>query len=578
MHDDTSYPMTNGPDGPATAGPVLVWEKPGPGGWAWDGGHSPRPATPIFQELLPAVTADGFKDFTTRYGAAISHLDTRFVNGYAYATVRIANVPEKDGPAPPAALLKVITRVDPRWRRLERNAKTALADQIWRADLATWEARTRPAEHELLASLQATDVEGMDDAALRAHFVATIAAAHRVLRTHFSLIGSYALPIGQFLMLLDQHGISAADGAAALGGAASGTTLPSRALEGIAAALPSGSTPASLDEIRTISPEAERALDAYLDEYGWRIVGGLDLDQPCQIELPDAILESLDALRLGSDRADSARTSTDDATSRIRDRIPAHLQPEFDTLLTEARRVYGTRDDHAGLGLWAAGLVRRALLTAGAHLAGDGRIPSASDIFFLDIAEVEAALSTTAASTIDFASRAKHKAAATAARPPATLGSASAPPPDGTLPPTIERVSAAIRAVAMLMGRPEDALGLAGLGIGSATYRGRARVAVDALEAMTLVEPGDVLVTAMTTPAFNASLAIVGGLITSEGGPFSHAAIIAREFGIPAVIGAPDAMDAIGDGDVIEVDPLAGTVTIVAPAGRTVTREDAPTA
>ena len=59
-------------------------------------------------------------------------------------------------------------------------------------------------------------------------------------------------------------------------------------------------------------------------------------------------------------------------------------------------------------------------------------------------------------------------------------------------------------------------------------------------------------------------LTLVGGLVTAEGGPMSHAAVLSRELSIPAVVGAPDAMRAIADGDRIEVDPVAGRVRVVA--------------
>jgi pyruvate,water dikinase len=70
-------------------------------------------------------------------------------------------------------------------------------------------------------------------------------------------------------------------------------------------------------------------------------------------------------------------------------------------------------------------------------------------------------------------------------------------------------------------------------------------------------------VTPFTAPTYNAVLAMAGGLVTEEGGLLCHAAVIARELGLPAVIGAQDAMSAIPDGATIEVDPLAGEVRLV---------------
>ena len=88
-----------------------------------------------------------------------------------------------------------------------------------------------------------------------------------------------------------------------------------------------------------------------------------------------------------------------------------------------------------------------------------------------------------------------------------------------------------------------DAEPLHGTGIGAETVTGRACVAVDPSEAILRFEPGDIMVTAGTCPAWNAILAHAGGVITEEGGPLSHAAVIARELGLPAIIGCAHALD-----------------------------------
>ena len=93
-------------------------------------------------------------------------------------------------------------------------------------------------------------------------------------------------------------------------------------------------------------------------------------------------------------------------------------------------------------------------------------------------------------------------------------------------------------------------------------WAGRACVARDADEAFDKLEPGDILVTRATSPAYNMVLTLVGGLVTADGGPMSHAAVLSRELNIPAVVGAPDAMNAIEDGATITVDPAAGVVTL----------------
>jgi pyruvate,water dikinase len=107
--------------------------------------------------------------------------------------------------------------------------------------------------------------------------------------------------------------------------------------------------------------------------------------------------------------------------------------------------------------------------------------------------------------------------------------------------------------------RPER---LMGAGIGTSAYRGRARIAASSEDAIENMEPGDVLVVRVTSPAFNAVLSIAGAVVTTEGGPLSHAAVLARELGIPAVVGAAGALD-LADGATVEVDPRVGSVRVV---------------
>jgi rifampicin phosphotransferase len=93
--------------------------------------------------------------------------------------------------------------------------------------------------------------------------------------------------------------------------------------------------------------------------------------------------------------------------------------------------------------------------------------------------------------------------------------------------------------------------------------RGVARLATDPEEALDALKPGDVLVVAGTTPAYNLVLSIAGAVVTADGGPMSHAAVIARELGIPAVIGARGALTEIPNGALVEVDPVAGRVRVL---------------
>ena len=109
-----------------------------------------------------------------------------------------------------------------------------------------------------------------------------------------------------------------------------------------------------------------------------------------------------------------------------------------------------------------------------------------------------------------------------------------------------------------------------GVGIGTTPYTGRALVVDDPGAAMHLVEPGDVVITRVTSPSWNVVLAYAGAVVTGTGGLLSHAAVIARELDIAAVIGDPTAMSRFVTGDVITVDPVRSTVArAVDPGGTT---------
>jgi phosphoenolpyruvate synthase/pyruvate phosphate dikinase len=76
------------------------------------------------------------------------------------------------------------------------------------------------------------------------------------------------------------------------------------------------------------------------------------------------------------------------------------------------------------------------------------------------------------------------------------------------------------------------------------------------------MQPGDVLVASITTPAWTSLFAMASGVVTDVGGPLSHSSIVAREYGIPAVLGTAVATRRIRSGQLIKVDGDAGTVTL----------------
>ena len=102
-----------------------------------------------------------------------------------------------------------------------------------------------------------------------------------------------------------------------------------------------------------------------------------------------------------------------------------------------------------------------------------------------------------------------------------------------------------------------------GIGIGNTTYSGRACVVRDLMLTFDQLQPGDVLVAPITGPSVNSLLPLIGALVVEEGGALCHAAIVAREYGLAAVIGAHQATTRIPHGAQVEVDPAHGTVRLL---------------
>jgi phosphohistidine swiveling domain-containing protein len=150
--------------------------------------------------------------------------------------------------------------------------------------------------------------------------------------------------------------------------------------------------------------------------------------------------------------------------------------------------------------------------------------------------------------------------------PPFLTAMPAPPPPAEILPPAGRRTMRAIGAVLsnLFAVSEEDNTEtvLRGLSVNEGTYEGTARLVDDAAD-FGRIQQGDVLVTRNTSPYFNVVLPLLGAIVTDRGGQLSHAAIVAREYGIPGVVGTRDATTTIPDGARIRVDGTTGEVHVL---------------
>jgi pyruvate,water dikinase len=548
----------------------LTWEAPGPGSWNLDRSHVNRPATPINQHIQTVCTAVGMRAGMLELGAPLDTLDFRFVNGLVYSRVRPLIRPDKPAAKlPPLPLLKLATRLHPEMRRRRAIAERILVDRPWRTVLAQWQAPGGLREQYERANLAIQDVDlgALSDEALVAHAHRTVEHAMRMWEAHFRLHVHDLGPIGLLLYGAAGWGIAPADVIPLLEGASPSTSEAERVLrrirDGVDAA---GVHPTSIEEVRAVSPAVAADLDSFLRLRGRLVVSRYDIDGLTLAEAPDVLLSTIMSARDDSHRAAQAAEALVARTEAVRQRVPEADRAQFDQYLTEARAAMDLRDDNGPHTLeWPLGLVRLALLEVGRRLVATGRAHSADHALELSLDEVSAAMRGTGPTADELAARQHWRQTVDVDDAPRRLGPPEPVPPLDALPPALARIAGMVQMVIAEAGLDGEVktTGLAGVGVGQASYRGTARLAGSPEEALNQMEPGDVLVVPCTTPAFNMVLTLAGAIVTAEGGALSHAAVLARELGIPAVVGAPGALHDIPDGATVEVDPVAGVVRLV---------------
>jgi rifampicin phosphotransferase len=498
-----------------------------------DARHFPRPICGYSQHRRKELFEGQGRGFAA-FGIGLGDMDVAIVNGWQFG---------QRAPAPPDVAAE-----------REPIAAATITGRRWREIGEHWFAVERPEIEAAVAAVAAVDPGALDAPSVLEHLLDARRVQQRAADLHFEHIAVFAV-IGELLIACREWGIRPEDAVALLKGASPASAESVASLRPVVDALVrSGVRPASLDDVRGAGPEASAALDEHLQRFGFRLVGGFDVCDVTLHEVPDAVLATIIAALDSPDPA-----ATDDTVSSVRAAVPANERDRFDDLVREARYCYGIRDDDVAPLMTARGLVRRALLATADHVATIER----SHVFEANIDELAALLTGDGGpSAADLAERAALRQRQAQADAPPFLGPPPGPPDLSHLPPTVRRLTDGFLAYGQLMFVANTG-SMQGFGVGSGVVRGRARVVHRAEEALASLEPGDVLVTTMTTPAFNGVLPLAGALVTEAGGLLSHAAIISRELGVPAVIGVPGVMSTIRDGDEVEVDTTSGAVRVV---------------
>jgi pyruvate,water dikinase len=554
------------------------FQPPGPGVWELEVTHMTRPLSRWFTDVFPAAAVAGFKATTARYGLLLDYMDFAVINRFMYLCPRGVGAPKGAKGPPPRLIFQLLTKVHPAVRRRIRDVREVFATKRWRADVARWDSEWRPAIERENRELQDVELGPLSDAQLRAHLNRCTDAVRRAITLHHTLNGTCMLPLGDFLAhVREWTGLQPADALPLFRGASRVSQGAAPELDALALAIAAdagaamllaGSDPRTLlDALQARTDDAGRAARAYVAAAGVRVATGNDVADLTLADMPELLVANIRA-------AIASRSRSEDEGSRheaaIRDRVPARHHARFDDLLGEARLTYRIRDERGYLNdAWSTGIARRAILAAGARLAAKGRLLDAEHAVELTPSELDSMLGgDSGPGAEETAAHASFRAAHTTQdAPPLLGGTPGGPPPADWLPPDAARAQ---RAIDIVLGemfaareRQKSKTTINGFAASSGSIVGVARLVRDPRD-MARVVHGDVLITQATAPSYNALLPLLAGIVTDRGGTLSHAAVVAREYGIPAVVGCGNATELIRDGDRVRIDGAAGTVEILA--------------
>lgn len=300
--------------------------------------------------------------------------------------------------------------------------------------------------------------------------------------------------------------------------------------------------------------EARDAVEAYLDRYGMRCVGEIDITRPRWRERPATLVPViLDNVRnfapgAAAQRFEQGRQKAlqkeQDVLTRLR-ALPdgSRKADETKKMIDRVRTFIGYRE-YPKYGIVSRYFVyKQALLAEAGRLVEAGVLPEREDAFYLTFQELHDVVRSHEVDALLIPQRKEAFRSYHALTPPRVLTS------DG------ESVTGTYRRDDVPPGS------LLGVPVSAGTVEGRARVILDLAEAD--LEAGDILVTTFTDPSWSPLFVGIAGLVTEVGGLMTHGAVIAREYGLPAVVGVEQATRLIRDGQRIRVHGTDGYIEIL---------------
>lgn len=545
----------------------VEWEKPedAQAFWLFDSTHCPTPLSPLDYELRMQPLLEMLNRVSAGWGMPLA-VEPKLIHGFVYNKIISHDVSQD---AMPGVLQGLDDTVRQRYADLPR----------------TWEQTWLPDIQEQLAALSSFDLRSATWPALIAHLSETKRRITRLWEIHSEIFTPMMLAISDFEEAYQDifKGAKPLEVHEILGG------FPNKTVEGNVRLWALGRQAAkspslgrlimdtTVDRLAAALAETEEgrilleAIQDYVHTYGERN-DDLYIDKPTWIDDPTPVLRGLREAVLQADRDLEAEMQNQAAKrekrlAQLREKLASHpraVVDEFERLLKLAQTGNVLSEDHH---FWIDCKVthhaRRVALEIGHRLMERGVLRQKEDVFRLQLSEL-----TSLGEEFSDEMGARLRALVSQRQEEAVQFAKLQPPPFLGIPrPMLPMDCAVMRLTVKFAGNmyalpAEPGADLVGMPGSSGKVRGTAKI-VRTLDETTKLQRGDIMVSPATLPSWTPFFASIAGIVTNTGGMLCHAAVVAREYGIPAVVGTVRATETYKDGQLIEIDGDAGVVRIV---------------
>jgi len=582
MSDSSTQAPTAGQPIPTPPDFTIVWDDPRDAKLTWmNVPQYKTPISPLIHAVIGAFLVGGNAGFE---GAGLPfQIRVERFNTYPY----MGMLPKA---APPEAVMKamgMLNRAAPGVFKMmmgkvgagmSKQQEAALNPLIERFD-AYWNDELLPEIKQHIAYFESSDLRGMSLDQLRAHLAEALKRGERMGALH-----GVVLPMLFAMSQFEELYCELFEGATTLDALRLTQGFDNKTMEGDRALWRLSRAARSTPEVRAILsghaagdviPALEKSsasqqfladLRSWLAQYGQRLNSVFALGEPSWIEDPTPAIQNLQAYVAQPDLRPEMEPAAlvaerEKAVAEARAKLTGYPQPvvaRFETLLKAAQVATVVHEDH---NFWIDQRmfyhVRRLIIEFGQRLAQAGTLEAVNDVFYLMPDELQNGRDVPMKRLVQERKAEMER-----------FSRVTPPPMLGTMP-AFEMTDGGSMIRALFKGEMSpantgngEANKVKGVAGSAGVARGTARVIHSLAEAGKL-QPGDVLVAISTEPPWTPLFATASAIVTDAGGVLCHSAVVAREYRIPAVVGAGHATSTFHDGELLEVDGNAGTVRVV---------------